>query len=215
MLKGCGLMRYIDGSFPCPLEYMNMEENGVASEITKGYMNWVQNDSAVMSMLAATLSNDALSFVIGSKSSKEIWCRLKEKYVDDSRYNIVNLQNSLYNIQKGSDSIDMYLTRVKSICDQLALMGVYMDDEDIVISVLNGLSSEFATIKAIIRIKALSSSVSIRDLRSLLLIAEHEIKQTMKSSFERYKTEMMSQGDNFKGSTHVTNAKYDGGIQCK
>ncbi|PRQ54225.1 putative gag-polypeptide of LTR copia-type [Rosa chinensis] len=29
LLKGCGLMRYIDGSFPCPPEHMTMEENGV------------------------------------------------------------------------------------------------------------------------------------------------------------------------------------------
>ncbi|XP_062005893.1 uncharacterized protein LOC133723077 isoform X1 [Rosa rugosa] len=183
LLKGCGLMRYVDGSVPCPSERVIMEENGVASDIEKEYMNWVQIDSAIMSILASTLSSDALCFIIGSKSSKEMWCRLKEKYVDDSRYNIMNLKNSLYNIQKGSDSIDRYLLRVKSICDQLATMGVYMDDEDMVVSILHGLPSEFATIKAVIRIKTLSSPVSMRELRSLLLIAEDEIEQTVKSIY--------------------------------
>ncbi|KAL6144233.1 hypothetical protein ACLB2K_054928 [Fragaria x ananassa] len=180
---------------------MNMEENEVATDITKEYMNWVQNDFAVMSILVATLSNiDALSFIVGSKSSKAIWCRLKEKYVDDSRYNIMNLKNSLCNIKKGLDSIDKYLFRVKSICDQLATMGVYMDDEDIVVSVLNGLPSEFATIKTVIRIKALSSSVSMKDLRSLLLISEDDIEQTLKSISLSLETAMAAIGDTFRGN---------------
>ncbi|XP_062014890.1 uncharacterized protein LOC133731538 [Rosa rugosa] len=217
MFSGCGLIRYIDGSFPRPPQYIVIEEGGVTSDMTKEYMDWVQNDSSVMFILVATLSSDALSFIVGSKTSREIWCRLKKRYVDDSVYNIMNLKASLYNIQKGSDSIDKYLLQVKSICDQLATMGVYMADEDIVDSVLHGLPLEFATIKTIIRIKTLSSSVSMEELRSLLLIAESEIEQTMKSMFERFKTEMMAHGDSFNryapAPTHVTNAKYDGGIQ--
>nr|XP_011471076.1 PREDICTED: uncharacterized protein LOC105353520 [Fragaria vesca subsp. vesca] len=177
-----------------------MEENEVATDMTKKYMNWVQNDSTILSILAATLSNDALSFIIGSKSSKEIWCRRKEKYVDDSRYNIMNLKNSLYKIKKDSDSIDRYLFRVKSICDQLATMGVYMDDEDIVVSVLNGLPSRFATIKTVIRIKALSSSVSMKDSRSLLLIGEDEIEQTLKSISLSLETAMAAISDTSRGN---------------
>ncbi|KAL6204284.1 hypothetical protein ACLB2K_021552 [Fragaria x ananassa] len=188
-------MGYVDGSFPCPLEYKTLEENGVASEIEHEYMSWVQNDCAVMSILAATLSNDALSFVIGRKSSKEIWCRLKEKYVDDSWYNIAKLKTSLDNIQKGSDSIDMYLLRVKSFCDQLAVMGVDMADEDIIEPVLHGLSSEFAVIKAIIRFKTLNSSVSMKDLRSLLLIAEDEINQIVTSMSLSIRNAMVAFGD--------------------
>ncbi|PRQ33573.1 putative non-specific serine/threonine protein kinase [Rosa chinensis] len=56
---------YVDGSFPCPSEHVIMEENWVASDIEKEYMNWVQNDSAIMLILASTLSSDALCFIIG------------------------------------------------------------------------------------------------------------------------------------------------------
>ena len=67
LLKGCGLLQYIDGSFPCPPQHMIRAEDGLAYDMTKEYMNWEQNDSAVMSLLAATLSSDVLSFVVGSK----------------------------------------------------------------------------------------------------------------------------------------------------
>ncbi|KAL6205638.1 hypothetical protein ACLB2K_022895 [Fragaria x ananassa] len=124
-------------------------------------MNRVPNDSVVVSLLAATLSNDALYFIFGSKSSKEIWCRLKEKCVDTSRDNIMKLKTSLYNIQKGSDSID--------------------------------------------KIKILRSYVSMEELRSLLLIAEDEIDQTMKSLPSSLETVVAAFGDTSRGTAVISN----------
>ena len=69
LLRGCGLMKYIDGSFPCPPRHMIREDDEITCDMTKEYLNWEQNNSAVMSILAATLSSDVLSFVVGSKTS--------------------------------------------------------------------------------------------------------------------------------------------------
>lgn len=192
MLVGCDLMGYIDGSFSCPSRYIISEKDGITSEITHEYSNWKKNDRAVMTLLAATLSSDALSFIVGSKTSQEIWCQLKEKYASASQSNIQHLKTSLYNIRKGSDSIDKYLLRVKVICDQLAAVGVSMADEDIQVSVLNGLPSAYVTIKTIIRTK--KTLISMQELRSLLLIAEDEIEEAAKSTSLPNKTAMATYG---------------------
>lgn len=51
---------------------MIREDDGVTSDIKDEYMNRVQNDSAIMSLLAATLSSATLSCVVGSQSSWEV-----------------------------------------------------------------------------------------------------------------------------------------------
>jgi hypothetical protein len=72
-----------------------------------------------------------------------------------------------------------------------------MDDEDILILILHGFPSDYATMKTIIRIK--QSHVSIQDLRSLLLIAEEEIEQSAKSIYLPCKTAMTAYGDASRG----------------
>ncbi|PRQ28561.1 putative RNA-directed DNA polymerase [Rosa chinensis] len=211
MLKGCGLMKYVDGSFPCPSQYLITEEDGVTCEMTREYITWKQNDYAVMALLAATLSSDVVSFVVGSNTSREFWCLLKERFASTSWFNKEQLKTNFYKLQKGSDSIDKYLDRVKMACDQLANVGIHMTDEDIVVSVLLGLPSDYTTMKTIIRAK--HNLISMQELRSLLLIAEVELEEVDKSISLPSNTEIVAQGDNFRGTTttptHVTDAKYD------
>lgn len=80
-------MKYVDGSFPCPSQYVITGENEITSEVTKEYISWKKNDYAVMTLLAATLSSEVLSFVVGSKSSGELCYLLKERYASTSWFN--------------------------------------------------------------------------------------------------------------------------------
>ncbi|XP_062010274.1 uncharacterized protein LOC133726694 [Rosa rugosa] len=73
-----------------------------------------------------------------------------------------------------------------------------MTDEDIIVSVLLGLPSNYTTMKTIIRAKP--TPISLQELRSLLLIAEAELDEIDKSiSLPRYAS----------APTLVTNDKYD------
>lgn len=51
---------------------MRREEDEVTSDMTKEYENQEQNDYAVTSLLADTLSNDVFPFIVDSKTSREI-----------------------------------------------------------------------------------------------------------------------------------------------
>ena len=55
-------------------------ESGVTKEIIKAYKSWVQKDMALLSLLIATLSDYAMEYVIGCKTSHEAWTNLQERY---------------------------------------------------------------------------------------------------------------------------------------
>lgn len=50
-----------------------------------------------------------------------------------TRTSIVQMKIDLQNIQKGPESIDVYVQRIKDTRDQLTAVGVFISDEDIVI----------------------------------------------------------------------------------
>lgn len=76
-------------------------------------------------------------------------------------------------MKKGLDNIETYLDKVKDARDALATVGVFLDDEDVVVTILCGLPSKFAAIKTIIRAQYISCSMS--KLKSLLQVAEIDI----------------------------------------
>lgn len=175
MLVGCDLMGYIDGSVPCPPQYKITTEVGITPELTQEYKVWRQDDSALMSLLAGTLSSDALSFIVGSKTSKEVRFSLEERYAKLSKFKAFDLKISMQQIQKGNDSIDKYMQRIKTVRDQLSIAGVHSPDDDIVTLILNGLPVDYATIKIVIRARKTPTSPS--ELRTMLLDVESDITQ--------------------------------------
>lgn len=65
---------------------------------------------------------------------------------------------NLQNLKKWSDSIETYLIKIAR--DALETVGAFMDDEDVIVTVLRGLPSEYAIIKGVIRAQAVTFSIS-------------------------------------------------------
>ncbi|KAM1213986.1 hypothetical protein ACFX2I_005358 [Malus domestica] len=170
LLEGNGIMGFLDGTIPCPQKYTELESDDESivhnSPLTDAYQVWQIHDKALMTLITATLSTAALSCVIGCRSSSDMWNHLKERFAHMSRTSIVQLKIDLQNIKKGSESIDAYLQRIKECRDQLAIAGVVISDEDIVIVALRGLPTDYNTIKSVIRGR--ESLVSLKELRSQL-----------------------------------------------
>ncbi|KAM1278507.1 hypothetical protein TB2_030316 [Malus domestica] len=87
----------------------------------------------------------------------------------------------LQNIKKGSDSVSMYLQRIKTARDFLATAGVIFADEDIVILALNGLPAEYNTFRCVIRGR--ENVISFKEFRSQLLAEEVTVENTASMPF--------------------------------
>ncbi|GAB2277905.1 hypothetical protein Dimus_039257 [Dionaea muscipula] len=168
-LKGHKLYEYVDGTKPYP-----------PSSEAQAYSEWQIADQNVINVLGQTLGPAAIRCVVGSKTSKEMWGNLKEKFAAPNRQHIVQLKTNFQSIKKGGDSIEIFLDKIKSAKDALETVGVHLKDEDVVVTVLAGLPAEYAAIKTVIR--AQSDSCSLGELKTLLKGAEYDIEQEQLTS---------------------------------
>ncbi|KAL6191895.1 hypothetical protein ACLB2K_038284 [Fragaria x ananassa] len=137
-------------------------------------------DKALIGLLMATLDDEVMDIIVGSRSSREVWLALQERFSSVSSASIMQLKTDLQTIKKGADSIEKYLLRIKHAKDQLSSVGVTMIDEDIVVVTLNGLPEEYPMIKIVIRQR--DNSIFFKDLRAQLLAAERDIESQLSLS---------------------------------
>lgn len=123
-LAGNGLYGYFDGTEVAPPRYVLSTEGEVINEESAAYKAWKQTDMALLSLLMATLDEDIVDVIIGSKTSRQAWLVLQERFSVVSRVNIMQLKTELQTMRKGGESIEKYLQRVKSARDQLVSVGV-------------------------------------------------------------------------------------------
>ncbi|XP_062011675.1 uncharacterized protein LOC133728301 isoform X2 [Rosa rugosa] len=171
-LRGQNLFGFVDGSTPCPAQFV-LASDGSTNTISVEYISWKTQDQSIVNMIGQTLSVVAMTCAVGSKSAQDLWTRLKLKFADANKQNILQLKSNLQNVKKGTDDIETYLDKIKAAKDALETVGVSIDDEDIVVTVLNGLPSEFAAIKTVIRAQFTCASLS--QLKTLLKAAEMDI----------------------------------------
>ncbi|KAM2409721.1 hypothetical protein ACFX1X_028592 [Malus domestica] len=174
VLKGHKLFGHFDGTTGCSQKFVIDTEKGITSELTAEYVEWESIDMALMSLLLAILSDEAIKYALGCLTTCEAWSNLVDRFASVSKTRVNNLKTELHTIKKRGDLIDKYLLRLKSIRDQLTIAGEFISDNDVIIAGLAGLLKEYATIRTVIL--ARESSISVKEFRALLLGAEKEIE---------------------------------------
>ncbi|CAL9014239.1 unnamed protein product [Prunus brigantina] len=170
VLQGYELFGHFDGSSVPPPQFAIVDEEGDTSELTTAYKEWIRTDKALLSLLIASLSDEALEYVIGCKTARDAWINLSDRYASVSRARINHLKTELQTAQKGGDSIERFLLRLKHLRDQLNAAGIKISDDDFIINALNGLPPEYDIIKTVLI--ARDTPLSLKDFRAQLLAAE-------------------------------------------
>ncbi|CAL2272217.1 unnamed protein product [Prunus armeniaca] len=163
VLEGYDLFGHFDGTLIAPPKFAIVGEERVTSTITAAYREWSRANKALVSLLIATLSDEAIEYVIGSKTAREAWLSLTDRYAT-----------------KGADTIEKFLLRLKRILDQLSIAGVSVSDDDLMITALNGFPAEYDMIKTVL--VARDTSISLKDFPSKLLAAEQSVEERVVSS---------------------------------
>ncbi|VVA32615.1 PREDICTED: LOW QUALITY PROTEIN type IV inositol polyphosphate 5-phosphatase, partial [Prunus dulcis] len=63
-----------------PPKFVILDEEGVTSLVTTAYKEWLKTGKAFLSLLIATLLDEALEYVIGTKTTREAWLNLVDRY---------------------------------------------------------------------------------------------------------------------------------------
>ena len=91
---------------------------------------------------------------MGQKSGKGVWKVLEKRFASISRSSVMSLRNELNEVKKGTDTIDAYFQKIKQIKDKLAVVSVFLDDEELLHIALDGLPSEFNSFSSTIRTRS-------------------------------------------------------------
>ncbi|XP_021760231.1 uncharacterized protein LOC110725064 [Chenopodium quinoa] len=101
-------MAFIDGSLPKP------------GESDPLFNAWSRCNNMIISYILISLDNTLAKSVIFFSTTSEIWKDLEDRYSVVSGPQIYSLQQTLSQLEQGSDSIAVFFTKIKGIWDQVS-----------------------------------------------------------------------------------------------
>ncbi|TQD75127.1 hypothetical protein C1H46_039331 [Malus baccata] len=117
VIKGYKLFGHFDGTNDCPPKFVIHTDLGVTKEVTQAFINWESTDMALLSLLLATLSDEAMEYVLGCKTVVDAWNNLVDRFTSVFKSKVNHLKTELHIIQKGTYSIDKFLLRLTNTRD--------------------------------------------------------------------------------------------------
>lgn len=172
LLRAHSLIGYVDGTIVQPERFVRGENGVFTDQENPSFMSWLQYDQALMTLINATLSESAMSLVIGYPTAREAWLALERCFSSAALSNVIQLKTIFSRITQGSNSIDENLRRLKEAKDNLVVVDAIADDEDLLIQTLNGLLPDFAAFRT------RSDTISLESLHVLLRAEEISMAQT-------------------------------------
>ena len=121
-----------------------------------------------------------IGHIQSASTPREAWDKLVAFDATNTRTKKMQLKDELNTIKKGSSSINDYTLRIKSICEQLASIGVTFVDDDKVESCLRGLTSSYKQFKTLIPTQ--ENLLSFDDVIPMLIIEEKNLGEDASSS---------------------------------
>ncbi|XP_055825231.1 uncharacterized protein LOC129893840 [Solanum dulcamara] len=100
-------MSFIDGSAEIP------------SADTPEFKFWTRCNNMVISWLLNSLSKEIAGSVIYSKSAKNLWTDLHDRFGQSNGAQLYHLQKGLTDLMQGTTDVAGYFTRIKRIWDEL------------------------------------------------------------------------------------------------
>ncbi|KAJ0010905.1 hypothetical protein Pint_34694 [Pistacia integerrima] len=159
---------YLGGSFPCPPKTITHEKQIVSNP---DYRKWLRQDALIRHAILSSSTFAIQPSLNGLTTTAQAWKKLNETYANRSRTRYLTLRDVLSNISKEGKSVSEYMQAIKTVANDLALIGHPLTEDEIVHHVLRGLTSEFKEISAGIR--ARSEAISFEELHEKL--SDHEM----------------------------------------
>ena len=96
------------------------------------YAQWIAQDQHVLSYFLTTLMCDVLKQVATAKAAAQLWSSIEEIFSSQTWTRAVNTHIALANMKKGGMTINEYLSKMKSLADDMSTVGKPLGDEELV-----------------------------------------------------------------------------------
>ncbi|XP_023903240.1 uncharacterized protein LOC112015112 [Quercus suber] len=151
ILDTYSMIDVLDDSITDPDRFLKDSSCNFTTEVNPAFIAWKNHEQAMFTFVNSTLSPAILAITVGQKSARGVWKVLEKRFASVSRSHVMSLRNELNAIKKGVDSIDGYFQKIKQVRDRLAAVSVFVDDEELLHIILDGLPSEFDSFSSAIR----------------------------------------------------------------
>ena len=108
----------------------------------------------------------------------EVWKVLENRFSSFSRSHILNLKSELHNLKKGSDTVDVYLQKIKIVRVKLLAVGVIVNDEELLHIAIKGLPKAYNAFRSAIRTR--STQLGFDELSTMLNVEEESLNEGIK-----------------------------------
>ena len=126
-----GLMDHVDGTVDARLQFDDTE--------------WIQIDICIVSWLYSTLSDELLSAVIQpNDDAYTVWSTIGSQFLDNVIQRTAQARQRLHALSQGDLSVTDYCANIKSVVNVLRDLGSPLTDQELVITLLSGLSDKLA-----------------------------------------------------------------------
>jgi hypothetical protein len=180
ILRGAQLAEFLDGTNKELAEKIKVKmPKGATEEESEDVPNpahttWKVQEQQVLSYLLTSVSRDILVQVAALPSVIEVWKHIETSFASQSHARVINTHMALATTQKGSSTATEYITKIKTLADEMASADKKLDDEELCSYTLAELDNKYNSFVSSITTGV--EPVMLGELYSQLLSFENRLK---------------------------------------
>nr|POF21437.1 hypothetical protein CFP56_18480 [Quercus suber] len=178
------MIELLDEAQLVPKKFLKDLSSSMTTILNLDYLTWKFKEKALLTFISSTLTHSVLALIIGCSSTLEVWRVLENIFSSISRSHVMNLKGELHNVRKGSDSVDVYLQKIKVIRAKLMAVGVLLGDEELLHVAIKSLPREFSAFKLAIRTR--STKLSFDELATMLNAEEESLNEGIEIKYSTF-----------------------------
>jgi hypothetical protein len=132
-LKSHDLLGIVDGTEPCPAEFLVDDTGKPTTMVNPQYSVWQKKDQYLLSWFNTTMSETVMSSVYGLNIARQVWTSLSTRFASQSRSRVAYLKRQLQSLNQGSRSCSEFLSQAKSWVDQLTAARKPVEEDDLLL----------------------------------------------------------------------------------
>ena len=176
---GYGLEAFITGETDPPPRLIP-DQDGESMVSNPAFTTWQRQDRRVAGWLLSSLSENALTLVVGLRSARDIWCALETNFASRSTAKVMQYSQQMQNLKKDALSMTEYLGKMRTYFDLLGTVGCRILEAEQVLHIMGGLGQEYNP--TVCAVTSRSDPWSIGDVSAFLLSFESRMESTRANS---------------------------------
>ncbi|KAK4262401.1 hypothetical protein QN277_027966 [Acacia crassicarpa] len=151
LIEGNRLENHIDGTSCAPPKNI---PGDTGTRPNPAYVEWFSVDRILVGWLRNTMTIEVGAQLLHCTTAEDLWNGARSLTCASTKARVMVLKNDLHTTHKNSLTMSEYLSKMKSLADELALAGAPVAMDDLILHTLNSLDVEYNAIVAILTDKA-------------------------------------------------------------